>query len=164
MRVQASKINGQHNYTVFPEQPAYFEIPQLLPYQLIPAAAIIYTPPTLPDWLILGACVFVAGFALHKLCEPDQRPRRCSGCDSASHTSATCPHIGERHHFLSDIEKIGECQCCGGRFPKTQLHHYGGRGDNSKAKEMCLLCHVQCGHEGHFHNKAINPYYCRRAA
>jgi hypothetical protein len=44
------------------------------------------------------------------------------------------------------------------------LHHWGGRADDSKSKEMCIECHVHCGHNGHTRNFAINPRYCRLAA
>lgn len=42
--------------------------------------------------------------------------------------------------------------------------HYAGRGDDSKGMEICLPCHLHCGHEGHFQNFAIRPKFCRNVA
>jgi hypothetical protein len=30
--------------------------------------------------------------------------------------------------------------------------------------EMCLRCHVNCGHNGHTQNDAVRPMYCRNMA
>jgi hypothetical protein len=161
MRVDSNLINQQPTFYV-PGQPVYFDLSQFALHKQ--PAQIAYTPPTLGEFLVGAACVLLSGYALYKVFEPEPQRRRCSACLSTSHTIARCPHVGERHHFSSDIEKTGECQCCGDCFPRTQLHHYGGRADNGKAKEMCKPCHLHCGHGGHWGNFASNPRYCRLAA
>jgi hypothetical protein len=128
------------------------------------SATIAFTSPT-PGQVFAGAALLaLGGYALYKLCEPEPRRRRCAACGSRRHNVARCPHVRERQHFSAAFEKTGWCECCGYSFPKTQLHHYGGRADNSKAKEMCRSCHLHCGHSGQWGNFAINPRYCRRAA
>jgi hypothetical protein len=63
-----------------------------------------------------------------------QEPQRCS-----------LPPCRRALALSWDFEKTGWCECCGYQFPKTQLHHFGGRADNSKAKEMCRPCHFSAG-------------------
>jgi hypothetical protein len=143
-----------------PEQPVFVDLSQLALYQ----QPVVNTLPTLGQFLAGAALVALGGYVLYKLCDTEPQRRRCSACGSKSHNVARCPHVGDRQHFSSEFEKTGWCECCGHRFPKTQLHHYGGRADDGKAKEMCRPCHLHCGHSGHWGNFAINPRYCRRAA
>lgn len=122
-------------------------------------------PPTLGQIILGGLVVFGVGYVLYKvLFEPQKRPLHCSECGRTSHSARNCPFTGDRRRFPSSAEKTGWCECCGSRFSKTQLHHYGGRGDDSKSMEMCHECHVHCGHNGHTQNFAIKPRYCRIAA
>lgn len=153
-------IHQRHNRFCIPEHPVYIDLSQFAQYR----QPVVDALPTLGELLVGAALVAFCGYALCKLCEPEPQRRRCSACGSNSHNVARCPHVGERQHFSWDFEKTGWCECCGFQFPKTQLHHYGGRGDNSKAKEMCTHCHLHCGHSGHWGNFAINPRYCRLAA
>jgi hypothetical protein len=112
MRVDSSLINRQPNFYVS-EQPVYIDLSQFPLYQQ--PAQIAYTPPTLGEFLVGAACVLLGGYAFYKVFEPEPQPRRCSSCLSTSHIIARSPHVGERQHFSSDIEKTGECQCCGPR-------------------------------------------------
>lgn len=154
-------IHQRPNPFYIREQSAYIDLSRLA---LLQSAPRVFTPPTVGEVLAGAALLALGGYALYKICEPEPRQRRCSACGSRSHNAARCPHLGERQHFSSQFEKTGSCECCGYSFRKTQLHHYGGRGDNSKAKEMCRSCHLYCGHGGHWVNFAINPRYCRREA
>jgi len=146
-------IHQQPNPLYFPEQPVCVGFSQSAPYQ----------QPVNTQFLMGAVLAALGGYALYKLCETEPQRRRCSGCGSKSHNVARCPHVGDRQHFSSEVEKTGWCKCCGHQFPKTQLHHYGGRADNGKAKEMCRPCHLHCGHSGHWGKFAINPRYCRLA-
>lgn len=143
-----------------PDQPIDFDFSQFAPYQ----QSFVNRRPTLWEVLAGAALLGLGAYGLYKLCEPAPRRGRCSACGSKSHNVARCPHLGERQCFSWDFEKTGWCECCGYYFHKTQLHHFGGRADNSKAKEMCGPCHLRCGHRGHFGNFAVNPRYCRIAA
>ena len=114
----------------------------------------------------LGKVVVVGGvFALtYAVCEllfgQEARVMHCSECGREGHTVRSCPFTGPRTRLR--IEKTGNCQCCGGRFRSTELHHYAGRGEY-KGKEMCGPCHFHCGHRGDWYNFPINPRYCRVA-
>lgn len=163
MHVDASLINHPLGLEPMPEQPVYTDLCQCVPFQPTPVACIVYNPPTLGEWLAFAGLLVLGGYAVYKLSEREQRPLRCSACNSAHHTAATCPHVGERQNFPAHVVKIGICRCCGHRFRKTQIHHYAGRADNTRGKEMCHRCHVRCGHNGHFQNRAVNPRYCRRS-
>ena len=130
-----------------------------------PIAHIAPQSPTLGQ-IILGGLVLVGvGYVAYKIIVgPQERRLHCSECGRASHTARNCPFTGARRRFSSSAEKTGWCECCGDWFPRTQLHHYGGRADDSKAMEMCQECHVHCGHDGHTRYFAIKPRYCRVAA
>jgi hypothetical protein len=156
--VDSRFVHQRPNPFYVPEPPVYVDLSQFTPFQPPP-------PPSLIEIIAKTLALAAAGYVFYKLFfEPEPQQRRCSACGSKSHNIARCPHVGERQHFSSDFEKTGWCECCGYQFPKTQLHHYGGRADNSKAKEMCRPCHLHCGHGGHWGNFAINPRSCRVAA
>ncbi len=101
----------------------------------------------------------LAGVALYALADDRKPKRRCSVCDRKNHDARNCPFIGKRQTLR--IKKTGVCRCCGRRPRKTVGHHYGGRGDGSKGKEMCIPCHQHCGHDGNHRKFAINPRVCR---
>jgi hypothetical protein len=158
--VESQFIQKQPKPFYASEQPVYASFSQFA----CPQYSVSNTSPTLGRFLVGAALVALGGFVLYRLLEPETKRRRCSECGRESHNVARCPHVGGRRHFPPDFEKTGWCECCGRQFPKTQLHHYGGRADNSKAKEMCRPCHLHCGHAGNWGYFAINPRYCRRAA
>jgi hypothetical protein len=113
---------------------------------------------------VLGA-VAVVGFGFMTaaaigalLFGEEERVLHCSVCDSTSHTARNCPITGPRVRLK--MEKTGDCGCCGRRFASTQLHHYAGRG-LERGREMCLPCHLHCGHGGHWKIAPTNPQYCR---
>jgi len=138
-------------------QVVYFQVPQL-------HAASAPQPLTLGEIILAGLGVLGGVYLLfQEFSAPEQRRVRCGHCGLA-HTTRSCPRVGERRNFSSAIEKTGWCECCDQWFPKTQLHHYAGRCDDSKGMEMCLPCHLHCGHEGHFQNFAIRPKFCRNVA
>jgi hypothetical protein len=107
---------------------------------------------------ILGAAYLVAS-----LLEDEPAPRFCSLCDREGHDARDCTRRGERRAIPSWLEKSGWCECCDERFKQTYWHHYAGRGVD-KWMEMCLECHVNCGHNGHTQNDAVRPLYCRNWA
>ena len=120
---------------------------------------------TLAELILRGLLIAGVLYVGYKVFfEPDERVLHCSECGRITHTARNCPFTGDRHHFHLAVEKTGWCQCCGYSFAYTELHHYGGRADDSKGKEMCGPCHLHCGHSGDFHNFAVNPRYCRIAA
>ena len=130
-----------------------------------PVAHLTLQQPTFGQIVLGGLVLLGVGYIAYKvLFQPEKRTRRCSGCGRTSHTARSCPFILDRRCFVSSVEKTGWCECCGRWFLKTQLHHYGGRADDSKAMEMCHECHVHCGHNGHTQNLATRPRYCRVAA
>jgi hypothetical protein len=160
MAITDSWLTQQPSPSSAPDHPVDFDFSQFAHYQ----QPFVNPLPTLGELLVGAALLGLGGYALYKFCEPAPRRGRCSACGSKCHNVARCPHVGERQHFSWNFEKTGWCECCGYDFPKTHLHHYGGRTDNGKAKEMCGACHLQCGHSGHWGNFAINPRYCRVAA
>jgi len=112
-------------------------------------------------WCAAGALGIYLAYQAFK---PEPVQRRCSECGRTSHTAMSCPYTGPRRAISSSVPKTGWCECCNRRFRRTQHHHYGGRADPYKSKEMCLSCHLHCGHDGDFFNFAINPRYCRLVA
>jgi hypothetical protein len=87
--------------------------------------------------------------------------RRCGICGKTVHDARRCPQNAAKRTRLR-IVKTGQCSCCGGRFRRTAAHHYAGPADGTRGREMCLRCHLLCGHGGDFQNMAVNPRYCRR--
>jgi len=90
-------------------------------------------------------------------------PRYCSLCGREGHDARICTRRGERRPIPAWLDKTGWCECCERRFKNTYWHHYAGRGVD-KWMEMCLRCHVNCGHNGHTQNDAVRPMYCRNMA
>jgi hypothetical protein len=130
-----------------------------------PVAHSTLQQPTFGQMVLGGLVLLGVGYIAYKvLFQSENRTRHCSECGRKSHTARGCPFILDRRRFASSVEKTGWCECCSRWFPKTQLHHYGGRADDSKAMEMCHECHVHCGHNGHTQNLATKPRYCRVAA
>lgn len=152
----------------FAEQLPQFSFSQLqdvTPPEPRPVAYVTPQSLTLGQIVIGGLVLCGIGYIAYKVFfEQEERPRHCSECGRTSHTARNCPFSGVRRRFSSSVEKTGWCECCDNWFPKTQLHHYGGRADDSKAMEMCHECHVHCGHNGHTQNFATKPRYCRFAA
>jgi hypothetical protein len=154
---------GQAPYSS--QQLVYIDLSQFIIPSTAEQPPVVYIPPTLGEIIFGGLMLLAAGYVGYKIFfQPQKSKRRCSQCGRPSHTAASCPFVGRRHRFSSAIEKTGWCECCSDWFPNTQLHHWGGRADDSKSKEMCIECHVHCGHNGHTRNFAINPRYCRLAA
>jgi len=146
----------------------YTQVPRYAPvaWQPVPVG---FPQPTFGEIIldVLGKLVVVAAggavvYGVYKLLEPDKRVIHCSACGGANHRADSCPMTGRRVRL--NIEKIGVCECCGGRFRYTEAHHYAGRGDGARGKEMCGPCHFHCGHGGDWNNFPINPRYCRLAA
>lgn len=113
--------------------------------------------------LVGGVIIFGLAGAVSLLVGEDPKPRYCSLCDREGHDARNCTRRGERLPIPSWLEKSGRCECCEQRFRNTYWHHYAGRGVD-KWMEMCLECHVNCGHNGHTQNDAVRPYYCRKWA
>jgi hypothetical protein len=108
----------------------------------------------------IGSAVVYVGCEM--LFGTEKRFLHCSECGRTTHTARNCPLTGPRTRLA--IVKTGNCACCGGRYRHTEGHHFGGRGDASKGKEMCAPCHFHCGHNGDWYNSPVNPRYCRLAA
>jgi hypothetical protein len=142
------------------EQQRQRTVPPSFTFQQMPVQPLISGKALF--WGTVG--IFGVAYLLSKAFEPTPIRRRCSQCRRTSHTAWNCPFIGERRPFSSSVQKTGNCKCCGRRSRKTQLHHYGGRADDSRWMEMCHPCHVYCGHNGHTQNFAVKPQYCRVAA
>lgn len=124
------------------------------PVQFEPVRAEIAWGPLFWTAVGLGAALVIAN-AL----DGETQVRRCSICDRLNHDARNCPFDGRRERLY--VVKTGRCECCGRRVGMTEGHHYGGRGDGSKGKELCGPCHLHCGHGGNFRNLGINPRYCR---
>jgi len=145
------------------KQAPYFTQPQV---QFAPDLQMPVAPAHEPSWLEVAGRVlllFGAGYLLYKALETPKAKRRCSECGRTNHDARKCPYTGQRRNFPSEVVKTGWCECCGYWFAQTQLHHWGGRADDSRSMEMCIECHVHCGHNGHTQNFAIKPRYCRVA-
>jgi hypothetical protein len=135
-------------------------------WQTPPTQQIQFQQPTVGKVItdVLGAVAvvglgFAAGAAIGELLFGQQeRVLHCSDCGRSGHTARNCPVTGQRVALRK--EKTGNCGCCGRRFRSTQLHHYAGRG-LERGKEMCLPCHLQCGHDGNWKLGPFNPRYCR---
>ncbi len=151
---------GNKFYNIPPEEinPMRWEAPPVPPIQLQQPAA----GKAIADLLGAAAVVglgFLAGAAVGELLfGQEKRVVHCSGCDSTSHTARNCPVTGRRIPLR--IEKTGNCSCCRRRYRSTQLHHYAGRG-LERGKEMCLPCHLHCGHDGNWKLGPYNPRRCR---
>jgi hypothetical protein len=151
----------------FDQTPYFTPTPlhSMLPLSFPIPQALAYVPQ--PTWgQVVGRVLLIAGagYLLYKALETPKAKRRCSECGRTSHIASNCPYVGERRPFSSVVVKTGWCECCGYRFSKTQLHHWGGRADDSRPMEMCGGCHIHCGHNGHTQSFAIKPRYCRLAA
>lgn len=145
-------------------QTRYFPAEPIPSYASAPMAPQLSVPSgsSLLNGLLQIGLVFVISYGAYRLLsEPERRKPRCSVCGRTSHTARNCPIDGPRRSLA--MTKVGVCQCCGGRFRRTELHHYAGRADGTKGKEMCGTCHLHCGHNGHYGNAPINPRYCRVA-
>jgi hypothetical protein len=153
---------GQAQYFYTPPQQFNPELWQVAPLQA--------QQPTVGELLVdllgkvvvvgIGVAVVYAGCEL--LFGTDKPVRHCSECGRTNHTARNCPLTGPRTRL--QIQKSGNCACCGGSYRYTEGHHYAGRGDSSKGKEMCAPCHFHCGHNGDWYNFPVNPRYCRLAA
>ena len=120
----------------------------------------VQQPSRLIQFLFWGVAAALAIYGLPQTFSTEPSKRRCSKCLRTSHTVRNCPFVGNRRPIRAWVKKTGWCQCCGRRSRKTQLHHYGGRANPDKYKEMCRPCHLHCGHDGDYHNFAINPHQC----
>jgi hypothetical protein len=85
----------------------------------------------------------------------------CSVCNSPNHNARTCPHEGKRKPVAAHIPKSKRCMCCGQYGYTIVRHHTRGRSNDTDALDVCVDCHLQCGHEGNWQNLPIKPRVCR---
>ena len=87
----------------------------------------------------------------------------CFYCGAENHDIRNCRYAAKRKPFPKGYKYSKRCQCCGQYGYDIQLHHSRGRGDNHPdvALEMCVDCHLQCGHDGSWQNLPIKPAVCR---
>lgn len=87
----------------------------------------------------------------------------CSRCGKDGHNVTTCPSAKERMPYSQSRKKLKRCQCCGRYGEETQTHHSRGRSVNSikTAIDLCIDCHIECGHDGDFNCPPIKPQVCR---
>lgn len=85
----------------------------------------------------------------------------CSYCRSQTHNILTCSHALDRKAFTHKAGK--RCQCCGRYGQEIHRHHSKGRNNNGEktSLDLCLDCHIACGHLGDFKNIPIKPEVCR---
>lgn len=108
--------------------------------------------------VVIGAAIWGAAALLN----PDTVPQRtCGVCGRARHDRRTCPYDGERISFSGSIPKSRRCECCGSSRYGTQRHHPQGRASVADFLDVCLDCHVECCHGGHFQNLGGKPRTCR---
>ena len=92
----------------------------------------------------------------------DASPQRtCGICGGSGHDRRTCPYDGERLNFSRSIPKSGRCECCGSPRYGTQRHHTRGRSNLADFLDVCLGCHIDCCHDGHFQNLGRKLHTCK---
>jgi hypothetical protein len=84
----------------------------------------------------------------------------CGVCNLKGHNAATCAFNAPRVP-LPPVRKSKRCECCGQYGYGMHRHHTRGRGDSSDYLDVCVDCHVECCHSGHYQNLAIKPRVCR---
>ena len=113
---------------------------------------------------LIGAGLLVGTIlAITELLSPEQSVQRtCGVCGRAGHDDRrSCPHDGPRLGFSSSIPKASRCECCGTARYGTQRHHTRGRASLADFLDVCLDCHIDCCHDGHFQNLGKKPRACR---
>jgi len=114
--------------------------------------------------VLLGLGIGIAAvYVLAVLLEPSAPVRACGVCGQSGHDRRRCPYEAERVNFAHSIPRSGRCQCCGSSRYGTQRHHPRGRANVSDFLDVCLDCHVECCHGGHFQNLGYKPRNCRIA-
>jgi hypothetical protein len=121
-----------------------------------------------PSTASLGELLVGAGIAalivwgVSEIFSTDAAPLRfCGVCGRTGHDRRTCPHDGQRRGFSRSLPKSSRCKCCGSSRYGTERHHTRGRSNPSDFLDVCLDCHVECCHDGHFRNLAFKPRTCR---
>jgi hypothetical protein len=85
----------------------------------------------------------------------------CGVCGTEGHNILTCVYDAPRANISKSIPKSKRCECCGSYRYGTERHHTRGRGNASDFLDLCLDCHIACGHQGDFQNIPIKPRVCR---
>ena len=130
-----------------------------------PVQAPVYAVPQGPS---VGQVLLIAGgialglYILSDLFAPEEEnDRRCGVCGKPDHDRRMCPYEGPRVGFGNSIPKSAYCECCGKKSKTIQRHHTKGRASLQAFRDLCLSCHLNCGHEGHYQNLPIDPRVCR---
>jgi hypothetical protein len=131
------------------------------------APPIFQIPPPPPQGISFSEFLVGAGIAAFAVwCAAElfgtdaSAQRRCGVCGGAGHDRRTCPYDGQRIGFSRAIPKNSHCECCGSSRYGTERHHTRGRSNPSDFLDVCLDCHLDCCHDGHFHNLGKKPRTC----
>ena len=148
----------------FPAPPNVYQYPASLATSAMMSPPISNSVPPAQGgipWgtLLLGGLAFAGLVALAADSEPKRR--YCGACGRAGHNRGNCPYAGPRANFSRSVPKSRRCQCCGQSRYETQRHHPRGRAVASDRLDVCGDCHIECGHDGHYQNRARKPYVCR---
>lgn len=135
------------------------------PPPAIPAFVFQIPPPS--HNLSLGEALVGAGIAVLAIWGAaqllDASPQRtCGVCGREGHDRRTCPYDGQRIGFSRAVPKSRRCECCGSARYGTERHHTRGRANASDFLDVCLDCHLNCCHDGHFQNLGKKPRACRQ--
>jgi hypothetical protein len=155
-RQEASIRNGfMELYSLYGQPPRLIQPP------------VFQIPPSPPQCLSFGELLIGAGitglaiWGAAELCGEGGSPQRtCGACRRKGHDRRICPYEGARAAFSRAIPKIRRCECCASSRYGTQRHHTRGRFNLSDFLDVCLDCHVDCCHDGHFQNLGKKPKMC----
>jgi hypothetical protein len=118
--------------------------------------------PSVRDGLLIASGVVLCLYILSEVFAPEEEyVRRCGVCGKPDHDRRTCPYAGPRVGFGNSIPKSAYCECCGKKSKTIQRHHTKGRASLQAFRDLCLSCHLNCGHEGNYQNLPIDPGVCR---
>jgi hypothetical protein len=118
--------------------------------------------PWSPAAILIGLGIAaIAVYALVSDSKGGDTARRCGVCGRVGHDRRTCPIDAPRVNFPGAIPRSRRCECCGQFGYRMQQHHTRGRGVVSDGLDVCLDCHTECCHGGHFQNFPSKPQICR---
>ena len=135
------------------------------------ALPVFRIPPAPPPNISFGELLVGAGIAALAIWgaaelfgEATSPQRACGICGRQRHDRRTCPYDGARASFSRAIPKNSRCECCGSSRYGTERHHTRGRSNLSDFLDVCLDCHLDCCHDGHFQNLGKKPQICCQTA
>ena len=83
----------------------------------------------------------------------------CGVCGGFGHEAQQCPHKRAPIRLTAG-GKNKRCRCCGQHKSDIERHDTLGQGNDSDFLELCLECHLNCCHDGDFHNAGRKPLVC----